>query len=411
VYVLIKPQPLKLFKLKEWLTLPDAAKHLTGVCNEEVTEADILRLALDGHLKLSVNLVNATIARYGKIISPKDLDDATNARYFNSINLEGMDNAKLAKLLNIIDDEKSDLVALIVDAKARYANKVSPDALDWDEFRSELPNGCITPIFSDEGKEIPLPRISRMEDTLFLKLGNEVTIIQGIWDLPMIGSERTYIERRHLEMTSGSKLLIRNSHGACLRGQNGEIYQLQNSLSYDECYPGSVMELAELKRLRDNKSISLGKATTELNRHQKQREIFDKESNVLAFETPADNRYFRAAYLLPQDSVLVVRTHTLREFERLIGENETDNSTATKPHGNAERFAKQREEVLGAALSVITQWPTECQNSSGKFEATKIAKLVDQKSLLYWPKTGEAPLGLEKMEREISKWINGGAVK
>ncbi len=48
----------KLFKLKEWLTLPDAAKHLAIAFGEEVGEADVLRLALDGHLKLSVNFVN-----------------------------------------------------------------------------------------------------------------------------------------------------------------------------------------------------------------------------------------------------------------------------------------------------------------------------------------------------------------
>jgi hypothetical protein len=82
-----------------------------------------------------------------------------------------------------------------------------------------------------------------------------------------------------------------------------------------------------------------------------------------------------------------------------------------KTHGNAERFARNREEVLGAALSVIVQWPKQCKNSSGKFEATKIAKLIDEKSLLYWPETGEPPLGREKMEREISKWIKGDTVK
>ena len=78
-----------------------------------------------------------------------------------------------------------------------------------------------------------------------------------------------------------------------------------------------------------------------------------------------------------------------------------------KTHGNAERFAEKREQVLGVALSVITQWPDQCRNSSGKFEARKIAKLIDQKSPIYWPLTGEPPLSLDKMEREISKWING----
>jgi hypothetical protein len=75
-------------------------------------------------------------------------------------------------------------------------------------------------------------------------------------------------------------------------------------------------------------------------------------------------------------------------------------------HGNAERFAKNREQVLGAAIHVITHWPEKCRNSSGKFEATKIANIIDSKSGLFWPDTGEPPLNRQKIEREISKWIN-----
>ena len=48
----------KLFKLKKWLTIPETAKHLSIMFGEEVQEADVLRLGLDRHLKLSVNFVN-----------------------------------------------------------------------------------------------------------------------------------------------------------------------------------------------------------------------------------------------------------------------------------------------------------------------------------------------------------------
>lgn len=40
----------KLFKLKEWLTMGDAARHLSLAFGENVTEADVFRLALDGHM-------------------------------------------------------------------------------------------------------------------------------------------------------------------------------------------------------------------------------------------------------------------------------------------------------------------------------------------------------------------------
>jgi hypothetical protein len=51
-----------LFKLREWLTVDQAAQQLTGIMEEPVKEADVLRLALDGHLKLSVYLPEGTAA-------------------------------------------------------------------------------------------------------------------------------------------------------------------------------------------------------------------------------------------------------------------------------------------------------------------------------------------------------------
>lgn len=46
----------KLLKLKKWLTLDEAATRLTSTVDQEITEADILRLGLDGMIRLSVYL-------------------------------------------------------------------------------------------------------------------------------------------------------------------------------------------------------------------------------------------------------------------------------------------------------------------------------------------------------------------
>jgi hypothetical protein len=63
----------KLFKLKNWLTIDEAAKHLSGDFTELVTEADVLRLALDGRLKLSVNFVNPVVVKLGTLIAKEDV--------------------------------------------------------------------------------------------------------------------------------------------------------------------------------------------------------------------------------------------------------------------------------------------------------------------------------------------------
>ena len=63
----------KIYKLREWLTTDETAGHLSMVLGEEVSVADILRLALDGHLTLSINLVNHARARLGRVVPFKDV--------------------------------------------------------------------------------------------------------------------------------------------------------------------------------------------------------------------------------------------------------------------------------------------------------------------------------------------------
>jgi hypothetical protein len=65
----------KLLKLKDWLTVPDAARHLSILFGVDVSEADVLRLALDGRLTLSVYFVNRTAAQCGKIVAPPADDE------------------------------------------------------------------------------------------------------------------------------------------------------------------------------------------------------------------------------------------------------------------------------------------------------------------------------------------------
>jgi hypothetical protein len=69
----------KLFNLKEWLTIPEVARRLSTVFREEVSEADVLRLALGNKLKLSVKFVNYTTAipvkeKDGGFLCPKTID-------------------------------------------------------------------------------------------------------------------------------------------------------------------------------------------------------------------------------------------------------------------------------------------------------------------------------------------------
>jgi hypothetical protein len=58
----------RLFNFKQWLTVPEAARHLSILLGEDLSEADILRLALDRQLTLSIHFVNHVICRIGLLV-------------------------------------------------------------------------------------------------------------------------------------------------------------------------------------------------------------------------------------------------------------------------------------------------------------------------------------------------------
>lgn len=63
----------KLFRLKRWLTLTEAANHLARLFGETVTETDILRLALDHRLKLSAVFVGHAQAFFCKPVDDSEV--------------------------------------------------------------------------------------------------------------------------------------------------------------------------------------------------------------------------------------------------------------------------------------------------------------------------------------------------
>lgn len=255
-----KSQSFKLFKLKKWLKLPEVATHLSGVCKQEVSEADILRMALNNHLKLSVYFVNKAYI-----------------------------------------------------------------------------------IYCGEGashKNFPL------------KVQDKAIEITGLWDLPMLGNGRLDIEDRYQSLTGGPKVSWESYVGG--------VYYVANSF-------GTLFRL----QCRNNWSGDIR-------------------------YSPADN--------LPIDSVLVVRTEALREFEELIADNETDKIKATKPHGNTEQNAGKREQVLGAAFAVLAKWPEQCRDKKGEPVASKIADMVDAKADLFWP-DAQPPLATDSIAEHLRVWI------
>ena len=200
----------KLFKLKGWLTVPDAARHLSIAFSEEVSEADVLRLALDGRLRLSVNFVNDAIALCGKMV-PID--------------------------------------------KAEY---------------EDVPSFCGTrTVRLYAGVTI----YTGGQKTHVLEL-EELVELTGIYDLPMIGGEHLDIEHKYQMLTHGVKITSVAMDGAFVAGENEELYQLQTCADDNEFHAGSSAQLLKLMQNIANNNIGAAEAEEWLSQHKEDRKRF-----------------------------------------------------------------------------------------------------------------------------------------
>lgn len=172
-----------LFKFKAWLTVAEAAQRLSTVFSEAVTEADVLRLALDGHLQLSVRLINSAIARNGKIVPI---------------------------------------------AEAEYVEVPSPNGTGM----VQLYGG---PTLFSNGIKVSV-----------VKLERAVVKLTGVYDLPMIGNERLQIENEYQKLTGGPTVTLHGLDGAFVKGSDGLMKQLQEQFDNNQVENIGATELGEL---------------------------------------------------------------------------------------------------------------------------------------------------------------------
>lgn len=126
----------KLFKLKNWLTLEETSRRLSTVFEEQVSVADCLQLAVDGHIVISALLTTDRYAVRAKVIS--------------------------STLRDILDPE--------------HNSKVGEDIYIDNSDRT----------YKAEYLESYYDHITKSDEI--------ITIPSGVWDLPMIGSEILDVE-------------------------------------------------------------------------------------------------------------------------------------------------------------------------------------------------------------------------
>jgi hypothetical protein len=173
----------KLLKLKQWLTLSDTAQYLSLAFRERVTEADVLRLGLDGHLTLSVHFVNGTRARYGQLVP-----------------------LEKANFLIFGRDDIAKVGGQLFKAGEPLPKHVETGLKDGSMYR--VLNG----IYVEPGD--------------VLELEGTISTLHGVWDLPLLGAERLDVEHAYQRMTGGPEVTGTVLDGAFV-SRKGVFAQLQ----------------------------------------------------------------------------------------------------------------------------------------------------------------------------------------
>ncbi len=294
----------KLFALKEWVTVDEAARHLAAVFAEDVTPADVLRLGLDGHLILSVDLVNHATARRGKVV--------------------GFEGAT------------------------------------WGEFPADLV--ALMPSVPEEAKGKPLPYMTSLniDDERYLNLEDDVQTIRGVWDLPMIGGERLDVKHRYELLTGGPAVTLENLEGAFV--QRGDVVcQLCESYDYNEFSRGSKAALESLKRYIQDKELSEDEAEKLLVKHAAERKQYlDRRA-----KRPKHEDYYPAGGL-PADSVLVVRTAALRSLQKTLSNDDAGHESGGGTENAPSSRERTTYLNIVAALLELTLTPREGRTSEAR---------------------------------------------
>ncbi|MCG8037114.1 MAG: hypothetical protein JAZ19_08750 [Candidatus Thiodiazotropha taylori] len=260
----------KLFKLKEWLTIDDASKYLSILFDGPVTKADVLQLGLDGHIDLSINIVNTATGRVGNIV-PRN-------------------NAKL----NIVDCAASTPLPRII--KKGILNS------DLNKLPENIKNGL------DRGtlKAIPMGMVINKNDVL--EYTDEIVRITGIWDLPMIGGETHFVLQKYQALTDGPDLTLSCLEGAFLKSSEGKLICIHDKFE-DDIFQSRPMSLwGKIKNQLLYINILSNSNITD-------NDDGIKEDSNTAVTKPNTKDYYPTGEL-PNDSVLVVRANALREFEQ-----------------------------------------------------------------------------------------------
>ena len=134
----------------------------------------------------------------------------------------------------------------------------------------------------------------------------------------MVGGERLDVEHEYQQRTSGLEVTLVNINGTFVKSNDGKVARILESFDNNEYQKGSHAQLERLKQHISEKKIDETEAESLLKGYERDRQEYLNSRHA----RPPEENYYPAGGL-PVDSVLVVRTAALREFEDSLKINDT----------------------------------------------------------------------------------------
>jgi hypothetical protein len=180
----------KLAKLKQWLTVDDAARLLSISLQEEVERKDVLQLGLDGRLTLSVYFVNHAHGKFAKDVPSSEARVMVGERWQSS---EGSPRPGPIQTFE-------NWAAVPREVLEGIANRTLNFCSVGDAYHA--PDGTT--------------RVIETEEVGFVRT------LTGVWDLTMVGAEHLDVEHEIQQLTGGPDVTLSSLGGVVLR--NGDQF-------------------------------------------------------------------------------------------------------------------------------------------------------------------------------------------
>jgi hypothetical protein len=257
----------KLFRLKEWFSLKDVARHLSTVLHSDVSEADVLEFGLLGHLTLSVKFSKGALVKRASIVRYSD-----------------------AEMMAAINSE----------------------TFPTDIRLVRIPRDIAAPLLLDPLWMDTIMLLSgRLEPERYLTFDQKLFYVAGIFDLLIVGGALREIHERYQKLIGDPTVTSEISEempvptSLLMETEDGSLVQLQCSENHE-----ALAIFRRLEVYRQNGGIPVSVATSLLEEHQ------EAGQALLELTEWKEWNNTLAAKRLPDGHVILVRKRALEKFIR-----------------------------------------------------------------------------------------------